>query len=377
MTTDRYRRFRRNSSWLVGGIALGLLVPTSSGHAQRAVTAHARLCAPPPRADDARYDPRASALLKRMGDAYSRLGAFDLRIEISSALISLDTAPDSTALSTVNVDPTPFHVDESKLRPQAHLHMAFRQSNQLLMETEQADPTTGKSFDLRWVCDGRYFWSYAGDKKVYTREKAPGNIHDFARLQYLGGGTLELIMLIGPNPFADLLQSVEGAHLIGESSVRGIPTEVVSLQMEDPLEQSELRLYIGKSDGLLHRMEIESIPVKLHDGPIKVGSKLDALLEAGKPVPLQDENSSDPDAPKQEPVKPHKPVGSFLRFENDLTMTSGFPSGTFAFTPPQGSLMLGEQGAVKRLTAKQRIAMLVKNAKQKRLEMLRNGQTDE
>jgi hypothetical protein len=359
-------------------MALSLL--TSSVQAQRAT--FAPYCTPPAsRIEDARFDPRAAAQLKRMGEAYSRLGAFDLRINISSTLIPLDTTPGATAASTLNVDPTPFHVDESKMRPQANLHMAFHASNQLLMETEQSDPATGKKFDLRWICDGRYFWSYDGDKKVYTREKAPGSVHDFARLQYLGGGTLELIMLIGPNPFVDLQQSVEGAHLLGEVNVRGIPTEVVSLQVEDPIERSELRLYIGKADNLLHRMEIESIPIIPREGPIKVGSKLDALLDANKPVPIEDPAiphiDGVPDPPKPEPRKPQKPFGSFLRFDNDLTLTSDFASGTFAFIPPQGSLMLGAQGPVKRLTAKQRIAMLVKNAKLKQQEMQHNGQGDE
>lgn len=378
MTVDRSRRFRRLSPALMGFAALSLLAAASPGETQRLVSGHGRPAGPPAAADDARYDPRAALLLKQMGEAYSHLGAFDLRIDISAALIPLDTVPDSAALSTTNVNPTPFHVDESTLRPQTHLHLAFRQSNRLLMETEQTDAATGKSFDLRWVSDGQYFWSYTGDKKVYTREKAPGSIHDFARLKYLNSGTLELIMLIGPNPFADLLQSVEGAHRVGEADVRGIPTEVVSLQLEDPLEQSELRLYIGKADSLLHRMEIESIPIKLHEGPIKVGSKLDALLDAGKPVPLQQDDIPSipgvPDPPAPEPPKPRKPVGSFLRFENDLTLAPAFPSGTFAFIPPKGSLMLGEQGPVKRMTMKQRIAMLAKNARIKRAEMLRNGQ---
>ena len=120
-----------------------------------------------------------------MGEAYGRLNAFDLHIDISSALIPLTTVPDATALATTNVDPTPFQIDESHLRPQSRLHLAFRQSNHLLIETEQSDPVTNKPFDLRWVCDGQTFWSYTGDKKIYTREKAPGSIHDFARLKNL------------------------------------------------------------------------------------------------------------------------------------------------------------------------------------------------
>ena len=378
MTIDRSRRFRWLSLSLVGGITLALLGCASVGQTQRILSAHTRPGVPV--VDEARYDPRATLLLKRMGETYSRLGAIDVNISISSALIPLAEVSDSATLTTTaNVDPAPFQVDESSLRPQARLHMAFRGSNQLLMETEQTDPLTSKKFEMRWVCDGRSFWSYAGDKKIYTREKAPGNIHDFARLEYLGGGTLELIMLIGPNPFADLGQSVDATHLLGTADVHGVPTEVVSLQIEDPLEKSELRLYIGKSDGLLHRMEIETIPVKHHEGPIKVGSKLDALLEAGKPAPIKQPGDDDPEntyRPTQqskETSKPRKAVGSFLRFDNDITLTPSFAAGTFAFTPPKNSLMLGDRAHVKPMTMKQRIAMLAKNAKQKQAEMLSNG----
>ncbi len=378
MNIDRYRSLRRISPCLLGFTALGLIVFSTPGSPPKAAAARVLPAILPGQAvAEVRYDPRAALLLKRMGEAYSHLGSLDLQIDASAAFIPLETVPDSAASATTNVNPTPFHVDESTLRPQNRLHLAFRQSNHLLLETEQTDALTGQKFDLRWICDGQYFWSYAGDKKIYTREKAPGSIHDFARLKYLNSGTLELMMLIGPNPFAELLQSVEGAHLAGEADVRGIPTEVVSLQMENPLEQSEMRLYIGKADSLLHRMEIESIPVKLHEGPVKVGSKLDALLDTDKPIPIKQEEIDIPGVPKlppPDPPKPHKPMGSFLRFDNDLTLAPTFAASTFAFVPPKGSLMLGEQGPIKRLTMKQRIALLAKNARQQRAEMLHNGQ---
>jgi len=378
MSIDRSQRFRRISPSLMGSVTLALLGSASIGQAQRSISTHTRPGVPI--VDEARYDPRATLLLKRMGETYSRLGAIDVNIAISSALVPLTEVSNSATLSTTsNVDPTPFQVDESKMRPMGRLHLAFRGSNKLLMETEQTDPATSKKFDLRWVSDGRYFWSYAGDKKIYTREKAPGNIHDFARLEYLGGGTLELIMLIGPNPFADLVKSVDATHLLGTADVRGVPTDVVSLQVEAPLENSELRLYIGKSDGLLHRMEIETIPVKRPDGPVKIGSKLDALLEDSKPVPLKQPGDDDPENPDmptqqaQEAPKQKKPIGSFLRFDNVITLTPNFAAGTFAFIPPKDGLMLGDAGPQKHLTMKQRIAMLAKNAKQKQTEMLSNG----
>ena len=137
-------------------------------------------------------------------------------------------------------------------------------------------------------------------------------------------------MLIGPNPFADLLQNVEGAHRQGEAEVRGVPTEVVSLQLDDPLEQSELRLYIGKADSLLYRMEIEFDPRHTARRSDQGGQQ--ARWAAGN-------KQADPDpagrcltspAPPEPPAcplppEPHKPVGAFLRFDNDLTLVADLP----------------------------------------------------
>ena len=380
MSVNRFRRVRRSSFWLAPCTLLGLLTPALPGSAQHAASNRTHPAVPPsPLDDQTRYDPRAAALLKRMGEAYAHLGAIDLRIDISSALIPLEAAPG--ALATTNVDPTPFQVDETTMRPQGHLHLAFQQSNRLLLETEQTDPVTNKPFDVRWICDGQSFWSYAGDKKVYTREKAPGSIHDFTRLKNLNGGTLELMMLIGPNPFADLIQSVDGAHRLADAVVRGLPTEVVSLLTEDPIEQSEVRLYIGKADGLLHRMEIESVPIKLHEGPIKVGSKLDALLDAGVQKPPPEEIPSVSGVPDPTPVSPPpapaRPVGSFVRFENDLDLNPTFPTGTFTFRPPKDGLMYGDQTPAKRLTVKQRIAQMAKENRQRHALMLRNSRKND
>jgi hypothetical protein len=384
MTFERLHRLRRFSPWLAGFTLCGLLpTPLPPAKAQRTVATKVRSAAPDARlsAPDERYDPRALLLLKKMGEAYSRLEAMDLHIDMSSALIPLETPSASNGQSIVLLNPTPFHVDETTLRRQGQIHMAFRQANQLLIETEQVNPQTNKRFDVRWVSDGRDFWSYSGDKKIYTREKAPGNIHDFSRLQYLDGGTLELMLLIGPNPFADLAQSVDGVHRIGEAEVRGVATEVVSILMEDPIEQSELRFYIGKEDSLLYRMEVESVPVLRHEGPIKVGSKLDALLEANERKPPPEQLPPDqvpegaPAGATAAPAAPSKPVGSFTRFDNDLTLNSTFPPGTFAFKPPKDGLMLGGQPVtVKRLTPRQRLVQMAKEIRQKRAQMLRGSQ---
>ena len=114
-------------------------------------------------------------------------------------------------------------------------------------------------------------------------------------------------------------------------------------------------------------------------GNLTKGSKLDALLEAGKPIPPPEDEIPSipgvPDPPKPgPPPPPQKPVGSFIRFENDLDLTPTFKSGAFTFTPPKDGLLLGESGPVKHLTTKQRIAQMAKNIRQKRAQMLRNSQ---
>lgn len=376
MTATRLRRAPLRMLPALGFALFGLSAPLSASHAQQPTSNLSRIIAPTAPRNDSRCDPQATLLLKKMSEAYAHLDAFDLRIHVFGALIPL-----KEGVNQATISPTAFQIDETKLSAQGGLHVAFRGSNRLLIEMEQFDALTNRNFDLRWVSDGQNFWSYTGQKNIYTREKAPGSIHDFMRLKYLNGGTLELMMLIGINPFADLSDSVEGVHRLPDAAVRGVPMNVVSLEMEDPIEVSELRFYIGKEDNLLHRMEIASTPVIPHEGPLKVGSKLDGLLEANQARPLQQDVSSDPNAPDAqaaETPKPRKRSGSFVRFEDDLDLRPDFPSGTFTFVPPKNSLQMGGDPApVKHLTMRQRLQQMAKNARKQREEMLRNGQKND
>lgn len=376
MTVTRRCRFHPLAPSL---LSLALLAALTPAQAQRDVSTRKGSGALATREKDPRYDPRATQLLKKMGEAYAHMGALDLHIDISSMLIPIDDTPDAKAKSDV----ADFQVDEIKMQRQGKLHLAFQPSNRLLIESEQTNALTHQAYDLRWVSDGQSFWSYTGEKKIYTREKAPGSIHDFARLKYLSGGMFELLMLIGPSPFDEILENVDRSRRIGEANIRGIATEVVSIETTDPIEQAEMRLYIGRDDALLYRTEIRSIPVIPHQGPIKVGSKLDALLEANQPPPVKQEDMPDiptstpSGEPVPEPPKPQKPSGSFTRFENMLDLRPSFPPGTFAFTPPKGSLMMGEQPPGKHLTPKQKLEEMAKQIRKRQADLRRNAQKDE
>ncbi len=366
---------------LVLALLPGSLAASAKRHSAPPIHLHlSHRCSAPPSLiadEEARYDPRAAQLLKRMSEAYAHLDAFELRTDIFSALVPIEAPPDPHDRSPVKPLPPKAALGDDVLdKPQHHLRLAFRAPNHLLIEADQTDPATGALFDLRWVSDGRTFWSYISNQHVYTREKAPGSIRDFSRLAYLNGGNLELYMIMGANPFADLKQSVDGAHMGGEANVRGAQTEIVSLLLDQPFEQTELRLFIGKSDGFLRRMEIETRPLPHHDGPIKVGSKLDALLEANKPPPPKDDFAAvagvgDP-AEETAPTETQKPVGSFVRFDNDLTTSPFYASDTFVFTPPKDAFQLGQSQPIKRLTLKQRMTQLAKSMRQKRAEIIRS-----
>ncbi len=379
MPTFRFR-MHRAALILAGTAVLTGVLPAAAQKPARTAARSCRFATPPSLIgdDEANYDPRAAQLLKRMADAYAHLDAFELKTDIFSALVPLEVPADPHDPSAAKPSPAPKPAPgENALdQPQHHMRLVFRQPNHLLIEADQNDPTTGNLIDLRWVSDGRTFWSYISNQHVYTREKAPASIRDFNRLAYLNGGMLELYMIMGANPFADLKQTVDGAHLGGEVEVRGVQTEIVRLQLDQPFEQTELRLFIGKNDGFLRRMEIESKPIPHHDGPIKVGSKLDGLLEATKPPPPKDDFGPIPGfedlGQETAPSEPQKPVGSFLRFDNEVTTSPNYASDTFTFSPPKDAYQLGQTSPVKKLTLKQQMSRLAKTLRKNRAEIIRS-----
>ncbi|HZP81300.1 MAG TPA: DUF2092 domain-containing protein, partial [Chthonomonadaceae bacterium] len=225
------RRHSLGGAMLAGALACLLMSPVQ---AQQPIEA--------PRPE---FEPRALQLLQQMAETYAQLPALSQETIFYSAMTPLPP-PNAPPGST----PPPTEEKEDRRR----LRLLMERPNHLLMELRQFHPATNRMMISQWVSDGKTFWTYTQERNGYTQEKAPARLRDFARMPSLNSGSLELLMLLGVNPFADLKDRVDSARYEGTASVRGVPTEVVALRVASQLETTESRLYIGKSDLLLRRV---------------------------------------------------------------------------------------------------------------------------
>lgn len=315
-------------------------------------------------ADKANYEPRAVELLQKMFQAYGNLTALEQKSEFSVTTIPMAPAKSpfgippradfGTAPPPVNNEPpktddpqsAPASPDERKdeRKPEERkldqrMRLLFSAPNRLRLEVQDTDPAAGKPLTSLWLSDGKIFWSYIPEKNWYTREKAPGKMRDFSRLKNLNTTNLELMMLMGVNPFADLKQIADNIHYVGTETVRGSATEVVALSSSSRREETEVRLYIGKSDGLLHRLVHEVTPVAGPAVPGKVGDALDELVDVQQPPTLPDPDNPTPaETPRAQSFGPFR---TRLTYDNILSSAPSFANDAFQFTIPTGALMYG------------------------------------
>jgi outer membrane lipoprotein-sorting protein len=333
-------------------------------------SAQARQTPPDPRAARvAAFDPRALQLLQEMVAAYTALPSLEQRTEFVTALIPLPppktpfSAPprtpdeaDKTAPPAPNPDSSP-SVSEPSAKPSGPqeqklprvLRLFYQQPNRLRLESQETDPETNKVLTDQWVSDGKTFWTYIAKKNWYTREKTPGRIGDFQKLSNMTSGSLELLMLMGVNPFADLKSAADAVRYEGTAVVRGVTTEVISLQMSSPVEETQARFYIGKDDHLLHRLVHETTPILGPPVPGKVGDGLDELIDNAEPVQPPVIGEDGQPIPQEVTTAPAVSPANRTRvtYDNILRRSSALPVDTFLFTIPSNALLYGTPGDLK------------------------------
>jgi|GEM_PF-3051029 len=325
---------------------------------------------------------RAMQLLQQMVAAYSRLSSLEQRTEFYSSFAPLTPSKADKAAPTpaegeqgTTLDPPNADPDHEK-KLDLSLHLAFLKPNHLLLETQDVD-ASNKPLSSRWVSDGKTFWSYLSDQNMFTQERAPGNIRDFAHLKHLNSGCLEMLMLMGINPFPELKEDVDSIQYEGSEIVRGVETDVVAIRATQPTEHIELRLYIGKADALLRRLAIERTPIlKNASGTgVKVGDALDQLaedLQAPQPAQPTDPLPGDPvqsDMPKPDnptplPATPVGPVKTRLVYDNTLRTDALFAPQLFVFTPPPTAKLYQPVGATPQMDPRSRsLLSMIKKVK--------------
>jgi hypothetical protein len=329
------------------------------------------------------YEPRALQVLQRMADSYRSLTALEQRTEFTMTTIPLP-APDhpfglpprptrdeegkgkrekekegegqkakgetptpntenqkpeteNQSPVTSHQPPATNHQQERKL--DQRLRLRFAEPNRLRLEIEDKDPLSNLTLTSAWVSDGKTFWSFMPEKNWYTREKAPGRMRDFPRLKNLNATTLELLMLMGLNPFKEIKEVADSVRYIGEEALRGMTMEVIALRSSTRREETEVRFYVGKSDGLMHRLVHELTPVVGPAAPGKVGDGLDELIDGQLPPNPPSDPEAQPSAATA--PQPFRPSRTRLIYDNFLSTQPNFAFDAFLFTIPPGAFLYG------------------------------------
>jgi len=312
------------------------------------------------------YEPRALQLLQEMTDAYSRLSALKQETEFTSAMMPLVPLPAEATPVETNAQeeggtdkPKSRGLLNTENKLDRKLRLSFAAPNRLRLEVEDTDDK-GKLQVSRWVCDGKTFWTFNPEKNLFSREKAPGKIRDFAKLAHMTSGSLEVLMLMGVNPFTHVEQQTEAVRYAGQETVLGTETDVVAMTADLGLESTETRLYIGVEDHLLHRLVSETSQKARATKPSGVGSPLDELApdDSG---PLPPANSDGV------PSLPGILMKSRLTCDNKIDTAPQFEFGEFAYQPPADAFYLTNPDPHKPpMTMKQRIAELNRSAKRQK-----------
>jgi hypothetical protein len=343
---------RKRTTWLAAGIWLCLTACARTAGAQTRTA----------------FEPRALELLRQMVEAYGQLPALDQQTEFFSAIIplaspspSLPNQPPGEAAPAAGKDDKPG--EDNKLN--RTLRLRFARPNRLNMEQKETDMSSGKLVLNQWISDGKRFWTYIGEKNWYTKEKAPGNAAGFARLEHLNSGSLELLMLMGINPFADIKEKADSVRWEGSETVRGVSTDVIVLRTAERFASSEARFYIGKDDHLLRRVVTETTPVQRQTShPGRVGDALDELAnDAPLPQPQLPPNITSREEP---PGAEGTPMAmTRVSYENDVHSAPNFDADAFTFTIPTGALLYGPSDLTPKAHRQKQIDQIVKSLRQK------------
>ena len=174
-------------------------------------------------------------------------------------------------------------------------------------------------------------------------------------------GSLEMLMLMGVNPFADVEAQTEGVRFAGRQTIRGVETDVVSMTADLGPQATETRLYIGAADHLLYRLVSETSQKAHPPKRTGVGSPLDELAPED-PGPAPDPSGQDGPPPLLGVL-----MKTRVTCDNKIESDPKFDFTSFAYQPPAGALYLTNPVEAKKpLTLKQRIAELNRSIKRQK-----------
>ena len=303
----------------------------------------------------AAHDPHAVELLKQMTDAYTHLTYFDQQTEYYSLQTPVQGIEEKKRRKEEKIGeyptpntqhPTPDtlelpHVPVEK--PMGRVVRLIVAGNRLRLDTTEAGDADTPAKTSTTLSDGKTLWVYNPTKNWYTQTKAPRNLRDFQKVTNLGSSTLELMMMIGLTPFADVDEQFDAVKYEGTANARGVQTDVVLLRTVSEKQIQELRFYIDSDDMLLRRLVIETKPIAQEQTAPPKHNVLDDLI-ARPPAPPPTDAQEQPEvAPGFEDPHPLAPPGTpmYVRVtsDNTFTLSPQLEPETFIFKPPTGAAL--------------------------------------
>ena len=320
-------------------------------------------------AHKAAYDPHALQLLKQMSDAYAHLTFFDQQTDFYSLQTPVKGSGEEeekrrkgekeTEQGTGNREQGTEN-NQSAIRnrqsaignelprmpvekPAGRAVRLIVAGNRLRLDMiEEGDADTPPK-TATTLSDGKTLFVYNPVKNWYTQTKAPRSLRDFQKVANLGSSTLELMMLMGLTPFADVESQFDAVKYEGVGTVHGSPADVVLLRAELDKQIQELRFYIDPDTNLLRRLVVETTPI-VHELTAPKRNPLDDLIPHPAVTPTETPGQIKPDvAPGFEDPRPIAPPGApmYVRLtcDNTFTLSPRLEPDTFVFKPPTGATL--------------------------------------
>ena len=303
----------------------------------------------------------AQRILNEMAAAYSRLGSLDMKTIYSApdkrkqlptgggepdtakpAAARENAAPPEPEKSAVVITDLAATGDDIKQRKQyREVHLLYARPN-LVSITDRAPDDSDQTHWSQWVCDGKFFNAFVPNSHgtsdlLYTREKAPGSLRQFPNLKYLSSSSIEIVLMMGVNPFSNLNPATVTLSVDPSRVIRGVDTDCVVMSSIAHREITTLKLYIGKPDRMLYRMETDISPVDRPNNN-RIGDGIDEQDPTYSADANETTAGSDPEHPLElddiSTTVRQKSVSIHTQYDNFYTPVTHVETEAFKFNPP-------------------------------------------
>jgi outer membrane lipoprotein-sorting protein len=304
----------------------------------------------------------AVRILSDMAAAYARLSSLDMRTVFSAPdkrkqLPQPETPPDAADTHKADeksaqppaektappvITDSAATGDDIKQRKQyREIRVLYARPN-LLNITDKAPDDPDPSHTSMWVSDGQFFNAYVPNSHgtsdlLYTKEKAPGSLRQFPNLKYLSSSSIELVLMMGVNPFANLNAATVTLSVDPPRVIRGVEADCVVMSSIAHREITTLKLYVGRADHMLYRMETDVAPVDRQNNN-RIGDGIDEQDPTYSPDGNGPPIGSDPEHPLElndiSTTVTQKAVNIHTQYDNFYTPVTHVETEAFRFSPP-------------------------------------------